>query len=100
MGNGQKWLFPPPNDLHKQYRESFVLLIQFFFFLSLLQLERHSVCAELCLDYALGCCHLQYTHYSSHMEQFHKTRSQVKQAIEKMRIPQKKATISKSWEEI
>ena len=51
-----------------------------FFFL--VQLERHSACAELCLDYALGHCSGEHNQYSSNVD-----------------LP-KKASFSKSWDQI
>lgn len=64
------------------------------------ELERHSNSSELCLDYALGQCPLQHTHWSSDIDKFHLLSKQVKEAVEKVRDPQKKAALTKSLEQI
>lgn len=69
-----------------------------FFFL--VQLERHSACAESCLDYALGHCLREHNQYSSNVDEFHKIRKEVKEAMERVVDLPKKAPFSKSWDQI
>jgi len=64
------------------------------------ELERHSACAELCLDYALGHCSEEHNQYSSYVDKFHKIRKEVKEAVEGVVDLPKKASFSKSWDQI
>ena len=64
------------------------------------QVERHSTCAELCLDYALGDCRSEHHHLSSDMEKFHELRKQVTEAVERIGDEQKKAKLSMTWKEV
>ena len=64
------------------------------------QLERHSSCSELCLDFALGQCSLEHTHLSPEIDKFHSLRKSVKEAVGKVTISQKKSTLSKTCQQV
>ena len=53
------------------------------------QLERHSSCPELCLNYALDQCTVEHTHYSPDVDGFYNIRKDLKQALEKIADPEK-----------
>jgi len=53
-----------------------------------------------CLDYALGLCSEEHNQYSSYVDKFHKIRKEVKGAVEGVVDLPKKASFSKSWDQI
>lgn len=61
---------------------------------------RHSACAELCLDFALGQCSEEHNCYSTKMDVFHKIRKEVEEALEGISDLPRKALLSKSWQQI
>ena len=54
----------------------------------------------MCLDYALGHCSREHNQYSSNVDKFHKIRKEVKEAVEGVVDLPKKASFSKSWDQI
>lgn len=71
--------------------------LQYLFWL---QVERHSTCAELCLDYALGDCQSQHDHLSPALEKFHELRQQVTEGVERINDQQKRDIRLKNWKEV
>ena len=63
-------------------------------------MERHLACAELCLDYALGQCSAEHMHRSSNVDDFHKLRKEIKDALNEINGAAKKASFITSWEQI
>lgn len=54
----------------------------------------------MCLDYALGHCSGEHNQYSSNVDAFHKIRKEVKEVVEGVVDLPKKASFSKSWDQI